>query len=145
MAETDVADLESVPWFPPAQRELDLPDERLVPHVRDVCALATALADALDERRWTVDRDVVLAGALVHDVSKLYEFDGQESTSVHDLLDHPHYGLHVTARAGLPVEVQHVLLAHTPRTAVEPRTVEAEVVRRADEVAASAIRARADD
>ncbi|MFB6172822.1 MAG: HD domain-containing protein [Haloarculaceae archaeon] len=159
MADAGVDDLAAVPWFPPAQRDLDLPDERLVPHVRDVTAGALALADALADRRWTVDRDVVLAGALVHDVSKLYEFerphasereaadsaiDGAVPTRIYELLGHPHYGLHVVAAAGLPVEIQHVVLAHTDRTAVEPRTLEAEIVRRADEVAAAAIRSRAE-
>jgi hypothetical protein len=36
MTDNGVDDLKSLPWFPPAQRDLNLPDERLVPHVRDV-------------------------------------------------------------------------------------------------------------
>lgn len=141
VAETAVEDLEAAPWFPPAQRELGLGDERLVPHVRDVAAGAIALAETLEERRGTaVDRDTVLAGALVHDVSKLYEFDGMAETPVGDLLGHPYYGVYAVARAGLPVELAHVVLSHTPRTNVEPATLEAELVRRADEAAAAAIR-----
>lgn len=46
MAENSIDDLETVPWFPPVQRDLDLPDERLVPHVRDVTQAALALAEA---------------------------------------------------------------------------------------------------
>jgi hypothetical protein len=136
-----VTDLEAVPWLPPTQAELDLPDERLVPHVRDVTRGALALAEILTEREAVaIDVDTLVAGALVHDVSKLAEFDGTEPTAVYDLLGHPHYGVHVAASAGLPVAVQHVLLAHTARTSVEPATIEAELVRRADEAAAAAIR-----
>lgn len=146
VAETGVDDLENVPWFPPAQRDLGLADEWLVPHVRDVTAGAAALAETLLDRRGTdVSLDTVIAGALVHDVSKLHEFDGMDETPVGDLLGHPHYGVHVVARAGLPVEIAHVVLSHTPRTSVEPATLEAEIVRRADEAAAAAIRMAAVD
>jgi hypothetical protein len=139
--EAGVADLEAVPWLPPVQRDLDIDDETLVGHVRDVVAAARALADALERTRGqSVDRDRLLAGALVHDVSKLYEFDGMVETPVADLLGHPYYGVHCVARAGLSVEYAHVVLSHTSRTTVEPAFLEAELIRRADEAAASAIR-----
>ena len=144
ITENDIDSLESVPWFPPAQRDLDLTDETLAAHVRDVTAGASALAEMLiDHRDADVAMDVVLAGALVHDVSKCYEFDGMDDTSIGRLLGHPHYGVHVVMRAGLPVEVAHIVLSHTSRTAVEPATLEAEIIRRADEVAAAAIRSEA--
>jgi len=144
MAETGVEGLHEVPWFPPAQRDLGIDDEWLVPHVRDVTAGAAALAEMLVDRRGAdVSLDTVIAGALVHDVSKLHEFDAMDETPVGDLLGHPHYGVHVVARAGLPVEIAHVVLSHTPRTTVEPATLEAEIVRRADEVAAAAIKTAA--
>jgi putative nucleotidyltransferase with HDIG domain len=142
--DNDIASLESVPWFPPAQRDLDLPDETLVAHVRDVTAGAVALAEVLVDRRdVNVRMDTLIAGALVHDVSKLYEFDGMAETPVQRLLGHPYYGVHVVAAAGLPIEIAHIVLSHTSRTAVEPATLEAEIVRRADEVAAAAIRSEA--
>jgi hypothetical protein len=137
--------LDEVPWFPPLQAEWGLPDERTVPHVRDVVAASEALATAMAERGASLSTDLVLAGALVHDVSKLYEFappDGAE-TAVHDLLGHPNYGVVPAARAGLPTEVLHVVLAHSRRTNVEPETLEAAVVTHADRVAAASIRARA--
>ena len=146
MAENGIDSLESLPWYPPAQRKLDLPDETFVEHVRDVVAGALAFGEMLIEHRDAdLDLDRLLAGALVHDISKLYEFDGMESTRIEELLGHPHYGVHVTAAAGLPVEVTHMVLSHTSRTAVEPATLEAVVLRRADEAAAAAIRWEATD
>ena len=144
----DIGALSDVPWLPSVQRELGIPaaDETLVDHVRDVTACAVSLSEELIARRGTdLDLDTVLAGALVHDVSKLYEFDGMETTAVGSLLGHPHYGVAVVARAGLPVEIAHITLSHSSRTSVEPATLEAEVVRRADEVAAAAIRLTAVD
>lgn len=142
MADAGVDDLDDIPWYPPAQRELGIDDERLVDHVRDVAAGVVALAGVLAERRDPdIDLDVLVAGALVHDVSKVAEFDGMAETPVGDLLGHPHYGVHLVARVGLPVEVAHVLLAHTALTNVDPATIEAELVRRVDEAAANTIRA----
>jgi putative nucleotidyltransferase with HDIG domain len=138
-----VEGLRAVPWFPPAERALGIPEgsETLVAHVRDVAACAVGLAEPLEDRRGAgIDRDLLLAGALVHDVSKLVEFDGPEETPVGDLLGHPCWGVHVVASAGLPPELAHVVLAHSGRTNVEPAFLEAELVRRADEAAASAIR-----
>lgn len=143
--ETGTDDLEAVPWFPPVQRALDLPEATLVEHVRDVVAAAEALASVLEARGTDLSRDLVVAGALVHDVSKLYEFDGLETTPVGDLLGHPYYGVYVVGAAGLPPELAHVVLSHTRRTSVEPATIEAEVVRRADEAVAAAIRWEAVD
>lgn len=141
-----IDDLEAVPWFPPVQRRHGIGDEPLVDHVRDVVAGCHALADVLESRRGVhLDRDLLTAAALVHDVSKLCEFDGTAETPVGDLLGHPYYGVHCVAAAGLPVECAHVALSHSSRTTVEPAFLEAEIVRRADEVAATAIRAGAVD
>lgn len=145
LAETDWS-LPEVPWFPPIQRDLGLPDERLVDHVNDVCALASKAADTMSARRPdAISTDLVVAGALVHDVSKLYEFDSEGATLAYDLLGHPYYGIHVVLDAGLPVELAHVVLAHTGRTNVQPATIEAEIVRRADQVAAATIKLEAVD
>ena len=105
-------------------------------------ACAVGLADSLLERRpdIAVDLDTVIAGALVHDVSKLYEFDREARTELGDLLGHPYYGVAVVSQANLPVAVAHVVLSHSPKTSVEPATLEAELVGRADEAAAAAAR-----
>ncbi|ELZ05165.1 HD domain-containing protein [Natrialba aegyptia] len=146
IAENEIDDLTTIPWLPPTQRELGLRNEFLVDHVRDVTACAVAFAETLLERRaLPLSLDTVIAGALVHDVSKLAEFNGMDETAVYGLLGHPYYGVHVVARADLPIELAHIVLSHTSRTAVEPATIEAELVRRADEVAAAAIRSRATD
>lgn len=144
--ENDVDDLTGVPWLPPTQRELGLGDERLVSHVRDVTACAVTLAETLIDRRGAaLSLDTVIAGALVHDVSKLAEFDGMTETRVYDLLGHPYYGVYIIAAVDLPVELAHIVLSHTSRTTVEPATLEAALVKRADEAAAAAIRSQATD
>jgi putative nucleotidyltransferase with HDIG domain len=141
-------DLEDVPWYPPEQERLGLPDETFVDHVNEVVDASVALAEVLVEHRGDrldVDMDVVLAGALVHDISKLYEFDSEGATDVERFFGHPHYGVYPAARAGLPPEIVQVTLSHTSLTSVEPATMEAEIIRRADQTVASSIRAGAVD
>jgi putative nucleotidyltransferase with HDIG domain len=137
-------DLDDVPWYPPEQERLGLPDETLVDHVNEVVDAAVGLAEVLTEHRGDrvdVDMDTVLAGALIHDIGKLYEFDSEGATDVEHFFGHPYYGLYPAARAGLPPEITHVTLAHTGLTDVEPVTMEAEIIRRADQTVASSIRA----
>lgn len=146
MESTGVATLADVPWLPTVQRELGLEDETLVEHVRDVTVAATALGEAVAERRDVdLDMDVVRATGLVHDVSQLAEFDGWEPTPIYRLLGHPYWAVYPMERAGLPVAVQHAVLAHSPFSNVEPATMEAVVVSRADYAVSRAIRARTVD
>jgi hypothetical protein len=93
---------------------------------------------AADAREWD-RRGPARRRRLVHDVSKLAEFDGQGSTPTGALFGHPYHGVHLVAAAGLPVELAHVVLSHTSRTTVEPAFLEAEPVRRAHEAATNAI------
>ncbi|MFB6078935.1 MAG: HD domain-containing protein [Halarchaeum sp.] len=146
LEENDVDDVAALPWFPPAQRKHDITGETLVGHVRDVVRGSLALADSLvDSRGADVDCDLVVAAALVHDIGKVYEFDGYDDTAVGRLVGHPYYGVHPVAAAGLPAAYAHVVLSHTDRTPVEPAFLEAVIVKRADEAAAAAIRATALD
>lgn len=146
LRENGTPDLDSVRWFGPYQAKLGLSDEYLVDHIGDVAAAAGALAEAFINRRDApIDLDVVTAGALVHDLSHVAEFDGPDWSPVGELLGHPFYGVHVARRAGLPLGVQHIVISHPPTTATDPATLEAEIVARADAATASAIKARAYD
>lgn len=144
--ETGIDDITTVPWFPPAQEEWGLDDEYLVDHIRDVTACAIALAETLEDRRGaSFSLDTIIAGSLVHDISQLAEFDGHTETSVYDLLGHPYYGVYPVLEADLPVELAHIVLSHTNQTAVEPATIEAELVKRADEIVLATVRSHAPD
>lgn len=140
MEENGVEDLTSVPWLPPDQERLDLGEEWLVDHVREVAAGGLALAELLnDSRDAGIDTDIVVAGGLLHDVSKLYEFHGFEPTAIHDMLGHPYYGIYVAGSVDLPPELVAITVNHTPVTNVDPASVEAALVSRADHASAIAI------
>ncbi len=140
LEETDYDEIESIPWWPPLEVNLDGESVSSVEHVRAVTGLAIDIADGISSNVGTrVDRDIVVAGALLHDCSKLYELDGEKLGELNEWLPHPHYGVHVLAAADCSVHLQHIALTHSPNSAVEPRTIEARIVQIADELSVEAL------
>lgn len=120
----------------------EITDEGQTLHAREVTRCAIALADTLVETRdLDVDRDVVVAGALLHDVSKFHETapGTTEKTELGELLTHPHYTVHMLEEAGLSRHLQHIALVHTHRSKPMPKTMEAQIVVLADAASADAI------
>lgn len=138
LEESEFDHIEAIPWWPPYAP--DVGEETQVDHVRDVTACAIVLADTLTDRReLELDRDLVVIGAFLHDISKPLEMTANGIGERAEWLSHPHYAVYVLERDGWPLPVQHIALAHSPRTGVEPRTIEAQIVTVADDIAAHAI------
>lgn len=113
---------------------------RFVEHVRCCARQCLAIAEVLSETyggRVPIDRDVLLAGALLADVGKLYEIelgpDGEPRKSGHGLLlRHPFVGVALCERHGLPAEVAHIVATHSYEGDRTPRTIESIVFHHAD-------------
>lgn len=139
LAASEHDSVEAIPYLPKYRDYLG--EASLGAHVRQTTAIAVALAEAIEAvyDGSVLDRDTVVAGALLHDVSKVLETPpGGEpgaSTAIGDLLGHPHYAQHLLAAEGLSVELQHIALSHSPKTGVGIRTAEALVVWAADVLA----------
>ena len=92
-------------------------------HLRGVARLALQIADTFIAQRpeVRVDRDVVLTGALCHDVGKPYEFDPvnlarweeDPSATGQPTLRHTVFGTYVCLAVGLPEEIAHIACAHS--------------------------------
>lgn len=115
-------------------------DVSWVEHVRDVTELCLEEFDVLEKyyRRHGVrfDRDLVLAGALLHDIGKLTEFVLRDGKAVHgenyQLMRHPLSGAVIAARAGLPDELVHLIAVHSFEGEKSYQTAESEFVRSID-------------
>lgn len=111
-----------------------------VEHVRAVtlCAVRAAeVFDAVYGGKLPVRMDLLVAGALLHDVGKLVEYeprdDGMTVTAYSGrLLRHPISGMELAARCGLPLEVLHIIAAHADEGEKVNRTTEATLVNHAD-------------
>ena len=125
-------DLATVP------KSLELPTKRtLVTHTRAVTQIAGHMVDVLSAaHRLDISRDRTLAIALLHDVSKLVEFeegaDGPRNSQTGRLYQHGFLGAHWMEEMGLDEELVHGVIAHTPLSAVVPQTHEAVIVHYAD-------------
>ncbi|HTC11479.1 MAG TPA: HD domain-containing protein [Acetobacteraceae bacterium] len=111
-------------------------------HLRGVARLALQITDTFIAQRPEVriDRDVVLTGALCHDVGKPYEFDSvniarwadDPSATGQPTLRHTVFGTYVCLAVGLPEEIAHIACAHSLEGQHIGVSTECMIVRHAD-------------
>ena len=110
----------------------------LVEHTIAVTRLSLTMCDlTVDLYGGKVNRDHVLAGALLHDVFKCYSYvengDRFRVSPLGEKVDHLTMGTGMLIRHGFPVEVVHVIVAHHgDKGPTKPRTIEALIVSLAD-------------
>jgi len=114
-------------------------DVSLLAHTRAVTKAAIRLADVITEffsESLALNKDVLIAGALVHDIGKLVEFQKKQGFFVKSpsgsLLRHPFSGVFIAERAGLPSEVIHIIAVHSHEGDDGYRTPEAIIVNHCD-------------
>jgi hypothetical protein len=110
-----VEDLSSIPFTLLEPTDISFPE-----HVRVVCRLCLAmeavLRDAYGER-YDLNRDTLIAGALLADVGKLMEFSRQDDKYVwsetYDYLRHPFTGVGLCFKHDIPAAVMHIIATHS--------------------------------
>ncbi|MBY0114191.1 MAG: HDIG domain-containing protein [Phycisphaerales bacterium] len=111
-----------------------------VEHLNSCAAQCRAIARVLQETfgaRVPVNLDVLIAGALLADIGKLYELrvDDRGQASQSDsgrLVRHPFSGVAVAARHGIPDEVLHIIAAHSFEGDKIERSIECIIFHHAD-------------
>jgi len=111
-------------------------------HIRGVTRMALALAEQLQAQLpdLVVDRDILIAGALCHDVGKPWEFDPENRRRWEadpraaglPAIRHPAFGVHLCLTVGLPEEVAHCAAAHSGEGELLVRSLENTIVHHAD-------------
>jgi putative nucleotidyltransferase with HDIG domain len=108
-------------------------------HVRGVTRMCHGMALAVMEVYGDLiplDLDVLIAGALLHDIGKLAEFSEGEGGFTRSpsgkLLRHPFSGVAICARHGLPEAVLHLIAVHSREGDGFRRTPEAVILHHAD-------------
>lgn len=124
----------------PGQNTLKRGDQ--TDHIRGVTRLAMRIADEMTAHMpgLKIDRDILIAGALCHDVGKPWEFDPENRRKWEanpraaglPSIRHPAYGVHVCLTVGLPEEVAHCAAAHSGEGELVVRSLENTIVHHAD-------------
>ena len=107
----------------------DVWEYKLVPHVRSVTQGCVAMArSVMANYAIPVERDVLLAGSLLHDASKLVEEDpngkASKKTKLGKLIQHGAYTAHKALALGMPLEIVHLIITHTHASGMAPKSIE---------------------
>ena len=123
------------------------PNARLLDHVRAVienCVQVAKVRESVHGDR--VNMDVLIVAAVLHDTSKVLEYENREGHEVPsrlgELFQHGFYGAHMALEAGLPEEIVHIILTHAVITRACPKTLEGLILYYCDMVDADSNRLR---
>ena len=115
--------IEDISWFEPWRNKYTWPN---VDHTNEVTACAIAMGKVAQEvMRMEVTMDYLIAGAILHDVDKAVLFDGKtkEPTEWLQKLPHAAYSMYLVLKAGLPLDIAHMVLSHTAFSLKRQKTV----------------------
>jgi putative nucleotidyltransferase with HDIG domain len=111
----------------------------LLTHMRSVVQTAIKTVEVLEPfygQYYRIDRDILLSGAILHDVGKLMEYAETEQGFVKSqtgkIMRHPFSGAALAFKHGLPAEVQHIIATHAHEGDDGYRTPASVIVHHAD-------------
>lgn len=110
----------------------------LIEHTLAVTRLSLTMCDLTEDLYGgKVNRDYVLAGALLHDIFKCYSYirDGNRFrvSPLGEKVDHLTLGTGMLIQKGFPLDVVHIIVAHHgDKGPTKPRTIESLIVSLAD-------------
>ena len=113
----------------------------LVEHIRTVTQACMAQFDLLEKfykaNGVVFERDIVVSGALLHDLGKFTEFALKDGKVVHSdnsfLMRHPLAGAIMAAETGLPDKIVHLIATHSFEGDKSNQTAESYFVRTIDD------------
>jgi len=109
-------------------------------HVRAVCQMCVGMADVVTRsygKRVPINKDVLVAGALLADIGKMIEFEKRPDGTLRkghkgDMLRHPFSGVGMAFKHGLPYEVMHIIAVHSKEGDFVRRSPEAIIYHHAE-------------
>ncbi|WP_143323040.1 hypothetical protein [Candidimonas nitroreducens] len=123
---------------PPVSAEIPYPN---LPHSQSVVAMAIAVADAFEKFHGVhVNRDYLIAAAVLQDASKIVEYappgpDGKvRRTAIGKNYGHGFWCAHLGVIKGLPEEITHIILTHSPMATKFPDSLEGKILYYVDQI-----------
>ena len=108
---------------------LKLSECTLVDHTNVVTAGSLSFGQLIHEKfRLPIDFDMLLTGALLHDVAKLVTYGPKGDTPAGKILHHAVLGAHIALNLDLPMEIAELIYAHTPQNRAMPLSIEGIII-----------------
>jgi putative nucleotidyltransferase with HDIG domain len=130
-------DLNEVPFTKTYETDVRYPE-----HIKAVTNLALGAAIDLREAGIEVDEDILIAGALLHDVGKILEYSKEDSKYCGSMVKHNFTGAAIAQEVGLPPAVLHCIIYHSYEGDGRRRSVESIIVHHCDFIHFESIRAK---
>jgi len=127
-------DLKGIPFTKVIKTDIEY-----ITHVRAVTNMAMRCADTLLEFGVEVNKDWVIAGGLLHDVGKLFEYSDLQKHM--GMVRHPFSGVGLAMAADLPPEVLHIIAMHAKEGNLGKRIAEGVIIHHCDFVHFESIKA----
>jgi 7,8-dihydroneopterin 2',3'-cyclic phosphate phosphodiesterase len=103
----------------------------LIIHTLNVAETCLRIAENIEKYYgFKVNKDVLIAGSILHDIMKVYEFKDGKHTGI--LLDHSALVLAELYKRGFSEEVLHLVISHPAPSTNPPRTIEALILHYVD-------------
>ena len=133
--ESKFSKIEQVSQWEPSREKLDISN---VEHTNQVVECAFAIAQVADrEQNLNINMDTLIAASILHDIDKILMFDPStgDTTPLGNYLPHTGIAAHLALQAGLPIEIVHAIVSHSPNySSVPPKTIEAVILYNADHI-----------
>jgi len=111
----------------------------MLEHIRGVVRISSETEKVLKsvyKNKLKINRDYLIAGALLHDIGKLVEYKEEKGKFMKSksgtLLRHPFSGVGICYDQGIPEEVIHIIAVHSKEGDGFKRTPEAVILHHAD-------------
>lgn len=113
--------------------------DNLVYHVRLTTQYSYAVAQRSNGLQKTqVNMDIIVAGALLHDVCKVVEYSSKGGKGAWgQQVTHGIYGICLCQEEGLPMEIIHIIASHTDKLGMPNKSLEAIIIHQCDNIAAA--------
>jgi len=126
----------------PTSKEISYPAK---PHSQCVLTMSLAIADALHLHHGIkIDKDILIAAAILQDASKTVEYFPDQNrkalqTPIGTQFPHAFWCAHVALNQGVPLEICHIIMTHSPSAAKFPQSLEGKILYYADQLDVIAI------
>ncbi len=111
----------------------------LIDHTRMVTQLSMAVYDRYAEVGFAdkIDRDILIAGGILHDIGKFVEYEKDDTGKIKQklagkYLRHPAQGLELVYEFDLPLKVKQAIMFHSKEGDKINRFIEVDIIHRCD-------------